>query len=447
MELAPKFKIMKKTQFPKADILKNLGFEQLNEMQNKTIEASLNQHNLLLIAPTGSGKTVAYLLSILPKLEQKPGIQLLILAPTRELVLQIETVLRQMKLPLKINVSYGGHPFSVERKNFLEAPTILVGTPGRLQDHFSRETFDPKTINYLIFDEFDKSLEFGFSSQMEYIVNRIPNLKGTYLISATQTIEIPDYIQFANPFTVNAGEESSGKLDLFQIIVPKDEKPEGVLKIINGLEKGENAIVFVNHREACDRISEYFRIVDIAYSIFHGGLEQEQRELELTKFRNGSSQVLIATDIAARGLDIPDLDYVIHYQLPSQESGFIHRNGRTARMKASGTSILIRTETDKLPEYLSQEPTIFQLKEPKEQIQPDWVTIYIGKGKKDKVNKIDLVGFFLQFPFMEKADIGLIEVKDFSAFVAIRKSKSKKLMEASRDVKIKNKKTKIDWAR
>ena len=193
-------------------------------------------------------------------------------------------------------------------------------------------------------------------------------------------------LNFHQPHIVDFSkdDDKDGKLELRQIIVPKDEKPEGLLKVLNSLKQNENTIVFVNHRDACDRISEVLDIKGVAYSIFHGGLEQDQRELELAKFRNGSSQVLIATDIAARGIDIPELDYVIHYQMPPQEITFIHRNGRTARMKASGTSILIRTSTDKLHSYLIEEPEMFELKANQRIEKPNWVTLYIGKGKKDK---------------------------------------------------------------
>lgn len=429
------------------EIVRNLGFQSLNKMQKSTIDASLQHANLLLLAPTGSGKTAAYLLSFLDKIKPVQGVQVLILAPTRELVLQIEAVVKAMKLPYKVNSCYGGHPFSIERKNFTNPATILLGTPGRIQDHLKRSTFDPTSISYVVFDEFDKSLEFGFSSQMEYIVKQMPNVKGKVLVSATQAIDIPRYINFHSGFTLDFSDETAGKLAIRQVLVPKDEKPDGLLKLINTLKEDENAIVFVNHREACDRIGEHLDLYNGAYSIFHGGLEQDQRELELTKFRNGSSSVLIATDIAARGIDIPDLDYVIHYQLPAKENPFIHRNGRTARMKASGTCILLRTTSDKLPSYIEEEPQVMELQENQKFKVPKWLTLYVGKGKKDKVNKMDLVGFFLQFDFMSKEDLGLIEVKDFSAYVAVSRDKSKRLLNAVKGQKIKNKMAKIELAR
>lgn len=429
------------------EILKNLGFSELNDMQTATIEAAAQHAHLLLLAPTGSGKTVAYLLSILSRIQKKPGVQALILVPTRELVLQVESVLKQMKTGWKINMAYGGHPFSVERQNFTHPPEILIGTPGRVQDHMQRETFDVSTIEQVVFDEFDKSLELGFSQQMEFIRAELKHVKRQLLVSATQRIEIPGYLQLKDLHTLDFGQEEKIDLELKQLLVSKEEKPEGLIKIINNLEDGENALVFVNHRDACDRIAEYFNIFKISYSIFHGGLEQDQRELELTKFRNGSSRVLIATDIASRGIDIPELDYVIHYQIPPQETVFTHRNGRTARMKATGTAVIIRSQLDKLPSYLQEEPENIKLKEGRELSQSEWVTLYVGKGKKDKVNKIDIVGFFLQFHFMAKDDIGLIEMKDYAAYIAVKRDKYQDLLKVSKDKKMKNKKPKIALAR
>jgi superfamily II DNA/RNA helicase len=428
-------------------IQSNLGFESLNSIQQASIKASLTHNNLMLIAPTGSGKTAAYLLSMIQQLKDKEGVQALVLAPTRELVIQIESVLKLMKLPFKTNSAYGGHKFSIERENFKTPPIILVGTPGRVQDHINRKTIDLSNVQHLIFDEFDKSLEFGFTEQMEAIRAEMNRVKQQILVSATQSIEIPEYLHFTEAHTLNFAGEKEEKLSLQQIIVPKDEKPEGLVSILYGLKEEQNAIVFVNHREVCERLAQQLDFVEASYSIFHGGLEQDQRELELTKFRNGSSRVLIATDIAARGIDIPDLDYVIHYQLPPQETAFIHRNGRTARMKATGTSVLVLTELDYLPEYITETPEKLPYITEGEIPQTEWQTIYVSKGKKDKVNKIDFVGFFCQFDFIEKSDIGLIEVKDYAAWIAIKRNKVKPLMRVVRNYKIKNKKARIAIAR
>jgi len=425
------------------EILKHLGFKDFNSIQKEMILAAEKDQNIMLVAPTGSGKTVGFIMAVLNNVKPGRGVQVLILAPTRELVLQIEQVLRQMKLNLKVNACYGGHPFKIERNNFSTPPEILVGTPGRIEDHIKRETFNPETITQLIFDEFDKSLEYGFTSQMEAIVSHLSKIERQILVSATQSLDVPSYLNFNKPHLINATKIDKPDIALKQLIVPKDEKFEGLLQLLSQLKENENAIVFVNHRDASERICDYLDRFNAAYAIFHGGLKQTTRELELMKFRNGSAQFLIATDIAARGIDIPELDFVIHYQMPINESAFIHRNGRTARMKSTGTSILIQTDGDALPDYLKEEPEIIPNQEIQGLIEPEWVTFYIGKGKKDKVNKIDLVGYFLQFDFMTKSDLGLIEIKDYSAYIAIKRKNAQRLLKASQTKKIKNRTTKI----
>ncbi|AWW31137.1 ATP-dependent helicase [Echinicola strongylocentroti] len=427
-------------------ILQNLGISSLNEMQQETLKASKEHANLMLIAPTGSGKTLAYLLSLLEKLEEKEGIQAMVLAPTRELVLQIESVLKQMKLPVKVNACYGGHMFSIERKNFSVPPSILVGTPGRIKDHLERGTFSPDSIRHLIFDEFDKSLEMGFAGQMKYITGQLFQVTDKVLVSATSSIELPYYLDFDDHYTLETQQATSTDLKVQKIVTPKEGKLEGLLALIKSLGKGQNVIVFANHRDACDRIGEFLDQHEVIFSLFRGGLEQDERESQLTKFRNGSAQVLIATDIAARGIDIPELDYVVHYQLPPQETTYLHRNGRTARMKATGTCILLMTEKDYLPNYLQEEPEEFTPTPENHAPAPQFATLHINKGKKDKVNKIDLVGFFLQFDFMEKEDLGLIEVKDFFSYVAVKREKYPQAIAASKGQRIKRKAIKVSLA-
>lgn len=428
------------------EILDNLGFEHLNRMQNASIKATQKHDNTLLLAPTGSGKTAAYLLSILPKLENMQGVQVIILAPTRELALQIDGVIKKMRLPLKSNICYGGHSFSVEKRSLKTPPTLLIGTPGRILDHMERGSFESAHVHTVVFDEFDKALEIGFSKEMEGIVSKLDHIKTKILVSATQSIEVPEYIQFDKATTLNFSDTEVNKLTVLKHVVPKDQKLEGLLELIKQMNEGERAIVFVNHREMSDRIGEFLSYEKVDYAVFHGGLEQDQRELGLTRFRNGSAQVLIATDIAARGIDIEQLDYVIHYQLPPQESVFTHRNGRTARMQATGTSILLMTELDYLPEYLDSEPENMLI-DPNKQLTPShWNTIYVNRGKKHKVNKMDFVGYILSFDFMSKEDLGLIEVQDFSSLLAIKRDKCRELISATKGKKIKNKSARFYFA-
>lgn len=430
------------------EVLKNLGFEHLNRMQNATIAAAEKNANVVLLAPTGSGKTIAYLMGILPKMRDDiKGVQALILAPTRELAMQIETVIKSMKIEARSTICYGGHSFSIERKNLKSPPQILIGTPGRIQDHLERGTFDAYDLHTIVFDEFDKALEIGFSKQMEAIVELIPHIKNQLLVSATNTIDIPEYLNFQKSSTLNFAPEEESALEVQKHISPKGKKQEGLLAVVNQLQKDQRAIIFVNHREMSDQIGQFLSYQNVDYSVFHGGLEQDVRELELTRFRNGSSQLLIATDIAARGIDIPNLDYVIHYQMPYQESVYTHRNGRTARMNASGTSILMMTDQDYLPEYIQGEPEVFPIDPNNVLESTGWATLHMNRGKKHKINKMDLVGFLLSLDFMSKEDLGLIEMRDFFAHFAVRREKCVELLAAVKSKKIKNKSAKFDFAR
>ncbi len=210
----------------------------------------------------------------------------------------------------------------------------------------------------------------------------------------------------------------------------------------------ESAIVFCNHRDAVERISDYLNEKGIYATFYHGGMDQEERERALIQFRNGSVSYLITTDLAARGLDIPEMKHVIHYHLPLKEDEFTHRNGRTARMKSTGNAYILLHESEKKVEYLEYNLAKMNLSEthklPK---KPLFQTIYISGGKKNKLNKFDIVGFFSQKGKLEKDDLGLIEVKDFVSFAAVKFSKVKDLLTLIRDEKMKGKKFKIEVAR
>ena len=390
--------------------IENLKFESLNEIQKAMISNDLKADNIVLLAPTGSGKTVAFLLPLLHHIDNiTPGVQALILAPSRELALQIEQVFRSMGSGFKVNCCYGGHPFKTERNNFSEPPVVLIGTPGRIAAHIRRESFNTEKIHLLVLDEFDKSLEMGFSDDMSFIISRLPKIKKRILTSATQAIEIPDYSGIKNPVTLNfLTHENRPNILLKAVRAKEKDKLDILIRLICTLGN-EPTLVFCNHREAVDRIDELLAGEGVAHDTFHGGLEQDERERALLKFRNGSHQILITTDLASRGLDIPEIRNIIHYQMANSEEVFIHRNGRTARMNAEGTAWLILAEKESVPGFISQSPEFKEL--PEKISRPDppkWITLYIGAGKKDKISKTDIVGFLIQKGNLEKDDIGLI---------------------------------------
>ena len=432
-------------------ILNNLRISALNEMQIASLETNRSNDNVVLLSDTGSGKTLAFLLPILELINTDiKETQALIIVPSRELAQQIEVVFKSMGTGLKISSCYGGHKRETEENNLIQPPAIIVGTAGRLADHIRRGNITIDTIETLVLDEFDKTMETGFVEELSFIIGSLPNIKKRILTSATLTAAIPDFIGLQDEIQLNflSNEEVSVEKLLIQKIISDDvDKVDTLFRLICKLGD-KSTIVFCNHRESVERTSQMLMDKGIVNEFYHGAMEQQERDSALCKFANGTVNTLITTDLASRGLDIPNIRYIIHYHLPSTQDIFTHRNGRTARMDASGTVILILSKEERLPNYI--ETNLDEIKLPKEVILPEkpkWTTLFIGSGKKNKVNKIDIVGFLAQKGELKKEDIGLIHVKDFFSFVAIKKNKLGAAMELIKDEKIKNKKVKIAVAK
>ncbi|MGN6421378.1 MAG: DEAD/DEAH box helicase [Pseudobacter sp.] len=440
---------MQKTSFSIESALSNLNISELNPMQQASLEADKTASNLVLLADTGSGKTLSFLLPIAQKLHrQSTHTQAMIIAPSRELALQIEQVFKKMGTGFKITCCYGGHLRETEENNLKQAPALVVGTPGRLADHIRRGNINTANIETLVLDEFDKSLEQGFEEEMSFIIGSLPALKKRILTSATEAVEIPTFVGLQDPVEINflTGEKAA-MLEVQYLKSGDRDKSETLFNLICALGN-RSTIIFCNQREFVENVSAFLKDKGITNVFYHGAMEQRDRDSALCKFRNGSSNVLVTTDLAARGLDIPNIRYIIHYQLPDTQETYTHRNGRTARMEASGTAILILAPQEYLPAYITPAPKEITLPETVELPQkPVWTTFFIAAGKKDKVNKVDIVGFLTNKGKLKKEDIGLIEVKDFFSFVAIRKSKASTTLHLVQNEKIKNKKVKIDVAK
>ncbi|MGM5630701.1 DEAD/DEAH box helicase [Apibacter raozihei] len=438
-----------KEENPDKNILSNIGIESLNPMQLAAQDAIVKDSEVVLLSPTGSGKTLAFLLPVLQLLDENISkVQTLVIVPSRELALQIEQVWKKMGTSFKVNVCYGGHSLDTELKNLSSPPALLIGTPGRLTDHLERKSFDTSFIKTLVLDEFDKCLQLGFQEEMNTIIEKLPNLEKRILLSATSDVEIPDFVGMESPvFLSYLEEEKSEALSLKKVISPEKDKINTLADLLCSLDS-EPALIFCNHREVTERVSDLLNNKGILAGYYHGGMDQEDRERVLIQFRNGSLNYLVTTDLAARGLDIPEMNHVIHYHLPGKESEFIHRNGRTARMQAEGTAYIIHFEGDALADYIPDHLEVLPLKSgsplPKD---PEYKTIYISGGKKNKLNKGDIVGFFLQKGKLGKNDLGIIEVKDFISFAAVRKSAVRSLLENIKGEKMKGKKYKIEIAR
>lgn len=428
-----------------ARALSNTGIAALNEMQQAVLDAGTTK-DLLLLSPTGSGKTLAFLLPLLTTLtEEEKKIQALIIAPSRELAIQIETVFRSLGAGYKVNCCYGGHPLRIESRSLEHPPTVLIGTPGRILDHLDRGNIQLDGVRTWVLDEFDKSLELGFLDEMEKIASHLPNIRRRVLTSATEAVEVPDFVGMRRPIRLSflKGTKEVKGLTLRVVKSPVKDKLETLYKLLGEL-KGESSLVFCNYRETVERVSDYLTKMGVENGCFHGGMEQLDRERALAYFRNGSITVFISTDLASRGLDIADVKHVIHYHLPVNEEAYVHRNGRTARMHAEGDAYLILNEAETVPEYVTREPDEFFLPNvAKKPVVSEWKTIVINRGKRDKLSKKDVVGFLFQKGGLDKEDLGIVEIKESCAFAAVKREKVKGLLARIRDEKIKNMRAKF----
>ena len=432
--------------------LVHLKISSLNPMQESAIESWREGKDLILLSPTGSGKTLAYLLPLLETLKPEvKGVQAVVMVPSRELALQIDQVFKSMNTPYKVMSCYGGRPAMEEHRTMKGInPSVIIGTPGRMNDHLSKQNFEAADVQTLIIDEFDKCLEFGFQEEMATVIGQLPRLKRRYLLSATDAEEIPRFTGLNQTLKLNFLSEEepiSQRIHIYKVMSPIKDKLETLYQLLCTLGS-KSTLVFCNHRESVERVGKYLQSQKYPCGVFHGGMEQDDRERALYKFRNGSCHVLISTDLAARGLDIPAIENIVHYHMPIQEDGYIHRNGRTARWEAEGNSYIILHPEEQLPAYIQETPDTFNLPEViPSPSQPDFVTIYIGKGKKDKINKIDIVGFLAKKGNLKKEEIGRIDVKDHYAFVAVSRKKINEVLKNIRNEKIKGVKTIIEEAK
>jgi superfamily II DNA/RNA helicase len=427
-----------------AEILAKLGIERLNPMQIEAQTVIAQNEGTVLLSPTGTGKTVAFLMPLIAELNPEiSDVQAIIIAPTRELAIQIEQVLRDMGTGYKTNVVYGGRSGSQDRRDMDTRPTILVGTPGRVADHLRRGFFDTEHIKMLVLDEFDKSLEIGFEGEMIEILDSLPSLKKKVLTSATQEFKVPAFVGLNNPGRINYLHEALQKLEVKKVVVGSDLL-EGLAESLKAIGN-KPGIIFCNYKDTIAGISEYLTERNISHGLFYGGLEQIDRERALIKFRNGTHQLLLATDLAARGIDVPEIKFILHYELPHKEQEFTHRNGRTARMNAEGTAYVLLRKGAQLPEYMPELPDV-KLAGGKELKPSEWTTLYITGGKKDKISKGDIAGLFMKQAGLKPFEVGHIEIKLDSAFVSIHKSQLNNAITKTNNTRVKKKKVRVSEA-
>lgn len=423
-----------------------LKITQLMPMQKEMSTLTLPAR-VLLTAPTGSGKTLAFTIALLRTLPSNAAstMKALVIAPTRELVLQIFEVVRTLSAPeFKTTAVYGGHSFATEANSLEANPDIVVGTPGRILDHLRRGRLSLFDATTLVIDEFDKALELGFLDDMRAIAGRMKKTTTVILTSATQG-DVPDFI--AAPEHVLDFSESTETvrpdITVYEVKSDSADKLDTLVLLLRRLQGGR-LIVFVNHRDAAERVYTHLKKLHFPAGLYHGGLEQQMRERALILFDNGTTPILVSTDLASRGLDIQNVDAVIHYHMPVSEEVWTHRNGRTARMGTTGQAYTIISDQDKVPVFIG-EPSKLDMLEPvpSEIMDAKWGTLYLNVGRKEKISKADIAGFVMKKGELTRDEVGKINVGDHCAYVAVAADKLRATAVLLNAHKIKNTRVRV----
>lgn len=431
------------------NIRMRLGIESLNAMQ-RAMQRQSSKH-IVLLAPTGSGKTVGFALQLLRAVGNPSGhVQGVVIAPSRELVIQIAEVLRRIAVGLKVSALYGGHSVVEEKATLSVAPDIVVATPGRLLDHMQRDRIDLSRARALVLDEYDKSLELGFHDEMGRIVRKMRSLSLVVLTSATELVELPDFVDLGGAVTMDfrdiAAGDAAGPVDFRRVVSPSPDKLDTLAGLLRALA-GERVIVFVNYRDAAERVYEAMRGLRLPVGLYHGGLDQIDRDKAIVRFNNGTTPQLIATDLGSRGLDIDNVHAVVHYHMPPTAETWTHRNGRTGRMGASGHVFVIESPKENVPDYVRTEGD-YAPEAPQQPVQQaEMATLFFDAGKKDKISRGDIVGYLCQQGGIDAGLIGKIDLRDRCAYVAVPRLMLKPLLAALAGKKIKNTKVRISEAR
>ena len=432
-------------------INERLGISDLNDLQKSVLKNLKISSSALIYSPTGSGKTLAFSVTLLKALKNfdTEKLQAVIIAPSRELVIQISDVIRPIAPDYKVTSLYGGHNVADEKNSLQNVPSIIVGTPGRLLDHANRGNIDLTNVRQLILDEFDKCLELGFEEEMRKLLKKMPNLSRKILTSATILNEIPEFVNLREYVTLDfleSAENPSERTTVWQVKSEEKDKLAALRTLLYSIPQGKT-IIFANYRDAVSRIYQNLKDNQISAGIYHGALEQMDREKAIAMFNNESYPILVSTDLGSRGLDIKEVKNIIHYHLPVSQESYTHRNGRTARVDKTGDVYILTHQGEQLPDFVTIDET-FNLPEKCEQkaIVNRNSTLYFKAGKKEKISKADIVGFIANNSQIAPNEIGVINVYDHYALVAIPKQKAKTAIAQLLKAKIKGKKIRIEIA-
>lgn len=434
------------------EILSKLHISELGQMQKDASAAVLHtDRDVVILAPTGSGKTLAYLLPLVQRLDAAiEEVQAVVIVPSRELALQSNDVFRSMGCGLRSMCLYGGRPTMDEHRAIQKVrPQVIFATPGRLNDHLDKQNFSASDVRWLVIDEFDKCLRMGFRAEMEKAVDSLPTVERRILLSATDAEEMPRFVRMGRTERVDYLDEEEttpDRIGLYVVHSPEKDKLNTLDMLLRDFGV-QQTIVFLNYRDGVERTAKFLTENGYVVSAFHGGLDQRQREEAIYRFANRSANILVSTDLASRGLDIPDVENIVHYNLPVGEEEFVHRVGRTGRWDATGRAFMLLGPEEHMPEYVTVPTEDYVPVNPTAPVaMPVMSTLYIGKGKKDKISKGDILGFLCKTCSLSSSDIGRIDVYERFAYVAVSRNLAKKTMEKAKGAKIKGLKTVVELA-
>lgn len=428
-----------------ANIASRLAIGELNDMQRR-MAGLQTKGTVTLIAPTGSGKTLAFAIPLLKSLGNPDGkVRAVVIAPSRELVVQIYEVIRPIATGFKTVAFYGGHSMQEETNSLAVTPDIIVATPGRLLDHVKRGNLDLSTTRTLVLDEYDKALELGFADEMRRVCRKLTSVSFVILTSATVLAELPDYLPKSTRTELidfSCSTSPRKQMQIVHIPSPSRDKLDTLIDLLRSLHDGR-VIVFANHRESVERIHAALRKAGLPAGLYHGGLEQNERENAVELLNNGTTPILVSTDLGSRGLDIAELSAVVHYHLPPSPEAWTHRNGRTARQEAKGDIYVITAEGEDIPYYITTDRDYAPTGHSADPIRSETATLYFNVGKKEKISKGDIVGFLIAKGGLTSDEIGVITLRDHSALVGIPRAKGKSLVDTLGRERIKNTRAKI----
>jgi len=458
-----------------------LDYKIPTEVQERVIPQALEKKDLIVKAKTGSGKTAAYAIPIcemIDWLENKP--QALILTPTRELAVQVKedfTNIGRFKR-IKAAAIYGGHPFAIEKTELKQKTHVAVGTPGRVMDHIRKGTLPLSMISCLVIDEADRMLDMGFIDQVEEIIKELPEDRVTMLFSATMPQEIKDISlsEHKAPVQIDINEEGNAAADIdHSLFLTTEEDKFELLTDITIMENPDSCIIFCSTKDRVDVVWERLKQMDYHPQKLHGGMEQTDRISAIKRFKRGQYRYLVATDVAARGIDVDDISLVINYDIPLEAETYVHRTGRTGRAGRKGNAVSLvtssqarfvrqieefigfpireragyeKTEVSKaklnFDKKIKAAPEIKQLKS--DQLNKGIMKLRFNGGKKKKLRATNFVGVLSNLENMSAEDIGIITIQDTLTYVEILNGKGPMVLEIMSRTPINGKQLKVTKA-